>query len=551
MKKLILTLALLTISVSAFSQLSTKQNPRSFKMYVNEQTIPLQTLEAPDVDFLLAEDEENAKTTFKPQRCATHIAYNANFFDKAMHIALTDADLYLLKIHIPYAQALNIYANNFYIPKGGELYLWNPDHTKVLGAFTSDNNNDEGLFATDYVYGDEMIIEYYQPKTTHEKASFNINEFGYFYRDVINFEEAKSSYEFRSSGTCNVNANCSEGNDYRDIQRAVCRILVYMGSYGSGWCTGTLINNTNDDKTPYVISAGHCVEYTTTASQYNNFVFYFNYESNGCSTPSTEPSYTSLSGCTRLAYDNSYATENSDYLLVKLKSSIPASINAYWVGWTKNTTMTSGGIDFHHPAGDIKKVSTFTSTPTSAQYPSATSTNKNHWKVKWVSTSNGFGITEGGSSGSGIFNREKKLFGTLSGGYSDCEQSASYQYDFFGKFSISFTYLSQWLDPTNSGVQEMNGRSYNSASSLEEIKDGISLSVYPIPAKDKISINLENLDDDAVVSVLDNLGRTLLSQKISMDSKRTILDISSLEQGTYFIRAYSNKNSVIKKITKE
>ena len=43
-----------------------------------------------------------------------------------------------------------------------------------------------------------------------------------------------------------------------------------------------------------------------------------------------------------------------------------------------------------------------------------------HWEVYWDPTTNGHGVTEGGSSGSPIFNQDKRIVGQLSGGSSIC-----------------------------------------------------------------------------------------------------------------------------------
>jgi len=48
---------------------------------------------------------------------------------------------------------------------------------------------------------------------------------------------------------------------------------------GRELCTGTLVNNTSQDKTPYVLTAGHCIENASDAQQ---TVFCFNYESPAC-----------------------------------------------------------------------------------------------------------------------------------------------------------------------------------------------------------------------------------------------------------------------------
>ena len=271
-----------------------------------------------------------------------------------------------------------------------------------------------------------------------------------------------------------------------------------MGSYGA-WCSGTLVNNTAQDRKPYILTAGHCLQYSTYSSYFSHFVFYFNYQTNGCSTPSSEPSYTSLSGCTRLTYDNSYGESNSDYALLKLSDNVPQSINPFWSGWTRSTTVSAGGVGFHHPSGDVKKISTFTATPTSSAYNGASSAY--HWKVKWVQTTNGFGITEGGSSGSGLFNKDHLLFGTLTGGYSSCDADNSYKIDWYGKMDKHWSHISQWLDPSNTGVTTLAGRNYvlDTISGLEEINaSNLSLSVYPVPAKEEVTVSVEGCKDKAV-----------------------------------------------------
>ena len=551
MKKIIIATLTLFVSMSLFAQLSTKQVPRSFKMDVNYSSIPTIKMQSPDVDALLAQDEDNAKNLFKPQRCATIIPLESNFFDDAMHLSLSDADIYILKVNIPYAHALNLYSSNFYIPKGGELYIWNPSHSKVLGAFTCDNNSETGYFATDYVYDDEIVFEYYQPKSIKETPSLELTEIGYFYRDVTNYEEAKLNKGFRSSGSCHINANCSEGDNFRDVQRAVCRILIRMSYYDTGWCTGTLINNTNEDKTPYVLSAGHCIEEVASNNYYGQFVFYFNYESNGCSTPTQEPSYTSLTGCTRLAYDNTSGNNGSDYWLMRLQNTIPQSMNPYWAGWTRSTEASQSGVCMHHPMGDIKKISTYKTKLVSSKYDDNVAVAQ-HWRVKWAQTTNGLGVTEGGSSGSALFNPEGKLVGTLTGGYAYCGQNANNQLDWYGKFYLQYDNISQWLDPAGTDQMELGGRDFYHASSINEVSEKeLSLSVYPNPAKDIITINIDGSKEKTIVAVMDYVGRTVLSDEISEGITETTLNISSLEPGTYFVRIYSNKNSVVKKITKE
>lgn len=152
-----------------------------------------------------------------------------------------------------------------------------------------------------------------------------------------------------------------------------------------------------------------------------------------------------------------------------------------------------------------------------------------------------------------MFNTSGLLVGTLTGGYSDCSNSsASDQRDWYGQFNKQFQYLSQWLDPSNTGVTTLNGIYYNQQASLDKVEaNPLTFSVYPSPAKDKITISIDVPEENCVVSVLDNMGRSLISTKISKSEKQTTLNVSSLTSGVYFIRLYSNKNSYVQKFVKE
>ncbi len=563
MKRYFSIVTLLVLSLLVSAQISTKELPRSFSIKENIG-VASKVLSSPDVEALLIEDDENANF-FKMQRCAVAVPMFESFFDNAQRTSFKDYDLYTLKVTIPYALAIGFSSDNFYLPKGTEFYIYNPDHSKVLGAYTSDNNSEDGIFATEYVYGDEIVMEYYQPKKVEELAKIELSEFVYFYRDVVYIEQEQASMfeekseiplkDFRESGSCNVNVNCSEGDNYQDVKNAVMRIEIKGGS-NYYWCSGTVINTTDNSKIPYIISAGHCVQYST-LSDYRKFIFYFNYEASGCSTPTygNEPSYVSYQGCTRLAYDNTYGDNGTDYLLVKLRDNFTESHNPYFAGWSRSNTAPSQGVGIHHPSGDIKKISTFTQKPTSAE-----AYNSTHWRVYWAQTTNGFGIVEGGSSGSGLFDTNSLLVGTLTGGYSDCYYTStpSQEKDWYGRFGLQFQNLSQWLDSTNTGATSVNGIYFNQIvvdtnnSSLNTLKDsGIDFAVFPTVAKDYITVSHNLHSKNAVVTILNNLGQTMLSYKLPAEQQTAELNISSLTAGVYFVRLYVEGNSYIQKVVKE
>ncbi len=363
-----------------------------------------------------------------------------------------------LKIKAPSALALGVYYDRFKLPYGGKLFLYNEDKTQILGSYTYENNHESGLFANEMVYGDIVCLEYFEPARCVGKPEIHINEIAYFYRGVA---LRKNPSWTEPSEPCQVNINCSPvGDNWQDEKRGVCRILVKVG-YSYGYCTGSLVNNTNQNCIPYVLSAYHCYEGASTADL-NQWIFYFNYEASGCTTPTVEPSSNTMTGCSLKA---SYSISGgSDMLLVQLNQTIPNNYNVYMNGWDRNNSVQGPGACIHHPSGSIKKISTYNSV-TNATWQGGLS--NAHWRVVWTQNANGWGVTEGGSSGSPLFDAAGRIVGTLTGGSSYCTAQSSP--DYYGKMyyhwdrtgSTPTNRLKDWLDPAGTNPMTLDGKYCN------------------------------------------------------------------------------------------
>jgi hypothetical protein len=87
-----------------------------------------------------------------------------------------------------------------------------------------------------------------------------------------------------------------------------------------------------------------------------------------------------------------------------------------------------------------------------------------HFNVTFQATTNGYGVTEAGSSGSPLYNEKKLVVGTLTGGNSSCTYSKGlniygrmyYHWDKYNNDAISR--MDVWFDPLNSGVETLQGR---------------------------------------------------------------------------------------------
>jgi len=456
MKKLFLIAGFLFFfSAVNYAQLNKGGSPKSFSIAGLSQDYVVRNLEKPDMKLIREEDASDEKNGVL-RKVARSILVDINLDNSGTWDVLPGGDrIWRLKIKSEGALALGVYYNQFQLPAGARLYLYNEDHTQILGAYTNENNNESGLFATELIAGDSFTLEYFEPSRTKGFSKISISEIAYVYRDYKNRNGQK---DFGDSESCEVNINCTpEGTNWQDEKKGVARLFLKVGT-SYGWCSGTLLNNEREDCTPYFLTADHCGNGASTADL-TQWVFYFNYEATACADPTSEPTSVSMTGCTLKAHGGNQGNSGSDFFLVQLSQT--PTFNPYYNGWDRNNTPASSGVSIHHPAGDIKKISTYTAALTSSSWGG--SVPNTHWTVVWAGTTNGHGVTEGGSSGSPIFNSAGQVVGDLTGGGSYCTALTSP--DQYGKFSYSWDQngttadarLKDWLDPDNTGITTLNG----------------------------------------------------------------------------------------------
>ncbi|HOU82031.1 MAG TPA: choice-of-anchor J domain-containing protein [Bacteroidales bacterium] len=439
MKKILFLILFLT-SLISYSQISYPGTPASFEAKVNKTNI--YTLPIIDVEALKMEDAIVDKYKDRPWRFGQNVYVDIDIIEQGFDTIINGEKIWFMTFRSEGALTLNFTFDQFHLPANTELYLYNADKSMVLGAFNHNNNSEDGVFATTLIPGDEVTIEVNQDAAVNELPSLHLYRITHGYRNAYDY----AMKSFGESGSCNVNVACPQAAGWEDQIRSVCMLV----SGGSGFCSGALINNTNNDGTPYVLTANHCY------SDPSSWVFWFNWQSPTCSNPSSSPSYNSMSGATLKAR---YA--NSDFCLVQINNSVPASYNVYFSGWNRTTDNNISGkvVGIHHPAGDIKKISWSTgglSTTTYLENPIPG--DGTHWRI--TSWSDGT-TTEGGSSGSPIFDPTGHIVGQLHGGYAACGNTSS---DWYGKLGVSWNgggsssnRLKDWLDPSNSGVTVLEG----------------------------------------------------------------------------------------------
>lgn len=407
-----------------------------------------------------------------PREIGFSIQVNYSVQNSGVWTELKDGKrIWRLHIQSKNAEALAVYFKEFQLSDHSELFLYKPDYSQVLGAYTSENNSDTKLFATELIEGDEFVIEYVVKGTTETKIPFIIDEVAYIYRDA-GFG-AKNLKGFGGADDCEININCAEGEDWQSQKRGVARIQVKKNG-SLFWCTGSLINNANQDFTPYFLTANHCGSNSSVAD-YNQWIFYFNYESENCDNPVFSPLANTMLGASLKA--NTNFTYESDFKLLLLNDDVPEDFNPYYNGWDNRNLASSSGVAIHHPEGDLKKISTYTSPLLSTAYDDVSANpDAKYWQVIWGTTVNGQGVTEGGSSGSPLFNSNGLIVGALTGGQASCSNQDDP--DYFGKISYSWestgsesnVQLKAWLDPNDSGITIINGLGFTEEPFISNFK---------------------------------------------------------------------------------
>ncbi|MBN1952687.1 MAG: trypsin-like peptidase domain-containing protein [Bacteroidales bacterium] len=364
------------------------------------------------------------------------------------------------------ASSIGLTLRPYRLNQGVKIFVYSPGAGTVFGAFTFRNNNEARVLSLGSLPGDSLIIEIQSARGPEYIGELAIATAGIGFpgRDLPPHE--KDGY-YGWSAECEIDINCLDISRYQLQKLSVCRLVIEEGNVRKR-CTGTLLNNTSEDGTPYVLTARHCVRNEDAA---NNTVFSFDYESPFCEGPDGE--IKSVSGSTIIS-----TGELMDFVLLKLFERPPVDYTPVYAGWDAGPDAPQGSYIIHHPEGDVKKIS--------YDVEEATTTSFGGYKDEtfWLVESYEEGSTENGSSGGGLFNSNNRLVGSLTGGGTVCSNLIN---DCYQKFSEgwlgsedSSLQLKHWLDPDNTGKTVLENLDIYAGvtTSLTNLSD---LSVLGIP----------------------------------------------------------------------
>jgi len=469
--------------------------------------------------------------------------------DPANHGKWVELDQFRVwRIHIvsPGARSIGLIFNEFELEESVKVLIYDPDQHYIRGAYTSGNNKRSGTLAVGHIPGDEVIVEMQVPKKLDDFGILRIESLSHAFIDILQSGPGDNCPpgQFGCSEECEIDINCVEGSDWQLSKKSVVRIYT-----SRKYCTGVLLNNTSYDGTPYILTSEHCVnnEYYADRS-----LFDFNYESPGCfgGIGSLERSV-SISDIIAVG-------DSIDFSLLKLSETPPESYDVYYAGWELFNEQPSYTSCIHHPNGDVKKISFDFQAPSQpadlTEIPDSDLRDYFYYSYWWIREWN-IGSTEGGSSGSPLFNAGQRVIGVLSGGKAQCGASIGFdtvtnrnifskvlnKNDYFTKLNVAWNYngsdgpsLKPWLDPANTGVSFIDGL-YPTYTTIHAFESTSRFSVFPNPVSSEIYVSATTGIIGTVSFRLYDISGTLQFSRTAYGQGIHRFEAGSLSPGVYLL----------------
>lgn len=243
----------------------------------------------------------------------------------------------------------------------------------------------------------------------------------------------------RVAGACNPDVLCTSGDGVLDAAITERRNSVALLNFVDGTlaitCTATLIN-TPKFPAAYLVTANHCLSTTAAASSVTTTWFD---EASSCAGTAVSPAKRQVAGGATLVY-TSYGADST---LLLMKTNPPAG--ATYAAWNAERLADGDAVvSISHPQGDVKKFALGKETAELhvTGYP------QDMYGVTFTR-----GVTEGGSSGSGLFTlagASLQLRGVLSGstlrtGVELSCANADVEDALYGRFEIFYPQIADYI----------------------------------------------------------------------------------------------------------
>ena len=342
-----------------------------------------------------------------------------------------------------------LYFDQYQLSRGDMLLITN-EEGEVRGAFTEANNVASHSLTTAPLYGERLIVYYYPASGERRALPWRLSTITTALLTAVGEELPPTVGGHKGPGSpwfIVKGLECAEATVRHPEVERIARSEILLVVRGKFFSSGTLINNSRQDGEALVLTAAHCLNnsYACRGLDYvrqsaEQSVFYFNYFS-----PTGDPLINgieeqTLAGAELVAYN-----EEHDMCLLRItgvkpdvpqgQCAIPPSYRPYLAGWNAERDFPVPVIGIHHPKASVRRYNRADEKPPLESYDMTSV------PVRWVNSHLHIkkwdvGTTAGGSSGSGLFDKNHHLIGALTGGSSYCGTPYN---DYYYALSEAFT----------------------------------------------------------------------------------------------------------------
>ena len=356
-----------------------------------------------------------------------------------------------ITVNSPGAGALRIGLSLAMPPSGLTLrFRGSASGATVQGPVDAAHVAVDDIYWSPLLDGDTAVVELALPQgVSLDGATISMPMLSHLALNSRALRQADPLDSIGASAACEVGVACMVAPLKQQAATAInatARILL-VDQGNSYLCTGTLLNDSASSGVPLFYTANHCLEdesrdYAAAkggpAAVARTFQTYWLFQSDTCGVDNAANVNFSVltSGTTLLARGVDY-----DWALVRLNdASLPPGVT--FAAWNGSGVLAVGTAadGIHHPKGDLKKTS-HGAVHAYMTYEDGSSFIQMVWSR---------GITEPGSSGSGLFtldasNRFLELRGGLYGGSSSCKKPQGV--DDYSRLDVALPLLAQYLTP--------------------------------------------------------------------------------------------------------
>lgn len=504
------------IAIQAFNQIDRGGEPISWNI---EQSVSLssiwQNLSDVDTDMLLAEDELTASDKSIPMRFASAIPVTFSESNSGKWTNLHNGDrIWMLGLESSGAFSLGVSFSNFHIPEGAKLFVYTENHQDYIGPLTHRDNRINQAMSLPPIAGSKIIIEYYEPYAFRGDGEFIISSIAHGYRSL-------KDQNIEQAFPCIHDLEISPANN--DLLDASSSVLMMIVDNGQRIATASLINNTSNDGTPYVVTAQSALMGLPAG-----WVFLFDVAGTGC--------YNSNSICWSRAICGAQIIETDfehGVSLLKLRGNPEKNWTAYFSGWNINEL----GEDqqfltcIQNAFGLPQTIAEYVGTVEEIEWKNKTVFQLSDWSN---------GQTFKGAIGSPVFDADMNLIGIYIGGDGNCNEAGQ---EYFASIKSSWNNFEEFLNPLSLADDRFDGI-YPIIPETGSSADADDIFFFPNPAKEWIYIQNRSDDQITLVEIRDVQGRIVHQIQPIVPT----LDIQMLPEGLYFITIYQGDTSTSQKL---